>query len=181
MWFFFCFFLMRNYLVLRFKYTITFSLPKIACPAIVYAISVVFIGPFFVCFCPWIKVYRYNPTKIWQRRLQGVRNVAQKLCPCERSFNDWNNRFYARENFFNLLRLRWYSNVPFSISWLHVSKDIFALWFYAHFFTILYMSRRVTKGTLQQNMKIWKGCQFYNFYLCRAIPENLELHTFKEI
>ena len=74
---------------LRFKYTTKFSLPKIACPAIVYAISVVFIGPFFVCVSSWIKVYRYNPTKIWQRRLQGVRNVAQKLCSCERSFRLW--------------------------------------------------------------------------------------------
>ena len=78
-------------MILRFKYTTTFSLPKIACPAIVYAISVVFIGPFFVCVCPWIKVYCYNPTKIWQQRLQGVRNVAYKLCSCERSFTDKSN------------------------------------------------------------------------------------------
>ena len=72
---------------LRFKYTTTFSLPKIARPAIVYAEIVVVIDPFFVGVCPWIKVYRYNPTEICQRRLQGVRNVAQKLCSWERSFN----------------------------------------------------------------------------------------------
>ena len=35
--------------MLRSKYTTKFSLPKIACPAIVCAISVVFIGSFFVC------------------------------------------------------------------------------------------------------------------------------------
>ena len=39
----------------------------------------------FVGVCPWIKVYRYNPTEIYQQRLQGVRNVAQKLCSWERS------------------------------------------------------------------------------------------------
>ena len=72
---------------LRFKYTTTFSLPKIACPAIVYAEIVVVIDPFFVCVYPWIKVYRYNPTEICQQRLQGVQNVAQKLCSWERSFN----------------------------------------------------------------------------------------------
>ena len=71
---------------LRFKYTTKFSLPKIACPAIVYAEIVVVIGPFVVGVCPWIKVYRYNPTEICQQRLQGVRNVAQKLCSWERSF-----------------------------------------------------------------------------------------------
>ena len=38
-----------DYFYLRFKYTTKFSVPKIACPAIVYAIAVVFIGPFFVC------------------------------------------------------------------------------------------------------------------------------------
>ena len=46
------------------------------------------------CSCYWsifrrclssIKVYRYNPTEICQQRLQGVRNVAQKLCSWERS------------------------------------------------------------------------------------------------
>ena len=63
-----------------------FSLPKIACPAIVYAEIVVVIDLFFVSVCPWIKVYRYNPTEICQQRLQGVRNVAQKLCSWERSF-----------------------------------------------------------------------------------------------
>ena len=72
---------------LSLKYTTKFSLPKIACPAIVYAEIVVVIGPFFVSVCPWIKVYRYNPTEICQQRLQGVRNVAQKLCSWERSFN----------------------------------------------------------------------------------------------
>ena len=71
---------------LRFKYTTKFSLPKIACPAIVYAEIVVAIDLFFVGICPWIKVYRYNPTEICQQRLQGVRNVAQKLCSWERSF-----------------------------------------------------------------------------------------------
>ena len=70
----------------RFKYTTKFSLPKIACPAIVYAEIAVVIVPFFVGVCPWIKVYRYNPTEICQQRLQGVRNVAQKLCSWERSF-----------------------------------------------------------------------------------------------
>ena len=70
----------------RFKYRTKFSLPKIACPAIVYAEIVVVIDPFFVGVCPWIKVYRYNPTEICQQRLQGVRNVAQKLCSWERSF-----------------------------------------------------------------------------------------------
>ena len=73
-------------LVLRFKYTTKFSMPKIACPAIVYAEIVVVIDPFFVGVCPWMKVYRYNPTEICQQRLQGVRNVAQKLCSWERSF-----------------------------------------------------------------------------------------------
>ena len=72
--------------LLRFKYTTKFSLPKNACPAIVYAEIVVAIDPFFVGVCPWIKVYRYNPTEICQQRLQGVRNVAQKLCSWERSF-----------------------------------------------------------------------------------------------
>ena len=72
---------------LRFKYTTKFSLPKIACPAIVYAEIVVVIDPFFVGVCPWIKVYRYNPTEICQQRLQGVQNVAQKLCSWERSFS----------------------------------------------------------------------------------------------
>ena len=36
----------------RFKYTTKFSLPKIACPAIVYAEIVVVIDPFFVGVCP---------------------------------------------------------------------------------------------------------------------------------
>ena len=40
------------FLVLRFKYTTKFSLPKIACPAIVYAEIVVVIDPFFVGACP---------------------------------------------------------------------------------------------------------------------------------
>ena len=71
---------------LRFKYTTKFSLPKIACPAIVYDEIVVVIDPFFVGVCPLIKVYRYNPTEICQQRLQGVRNVAHKLCSWERSF-----------------------------------------------------------------------------------------------
>ena len=74
-------------LALRFKYTTKFSLPKIACPAIVYAEIVVVVDLFFVGVCPWIKVYRYNPTEICQQRLQGVRNVAQKLCSWECSFN----------------------------------------------------------------------------------------------
>ena len=73
--------------MLRFKYTTKFSLPKIACPAIVYAEIVVVTDPFFVVVCPRIKVYRYNPTEICQQRLQGVRNVAQKLCSWERSFS----------------------------------------------------------------------------------------------
>ena len=77
-----------NKAALRFKYTTKFSLPKIACPAIVYADIVVVIDPFFVGVCPWIKVYRYNPTEICQQRLQGVRNMAQKLCSWERSFID---------------------------------------------------------------------------------------------
>ena len=51
-------------ITLRFKYTTKFSLPKIACPAIVYAEIVVVIDPFFVGACPLIKVYRYNPTEI---------------------------------------------------------------------------------------------------------------------
>ena len=72
---------------LRFKYTTKFSLLKIACPAIVYAEIVVVIDPFFVGVCPLIKVYSYNPTEICRQRLQGVRNVAQKLCSWERSFN----------------------------------------------------------------------------------------------
>ena len=38
--------------ILRFKYTTKFSLPKIACPAIVYAEIVVVIDPFFVGVCP---------------------------------------------------------------------------------------------------------------------------------
>ena len=75
---------------LRFKYTTKFSLPKIACPAIVYAEIVVVIDPFFVGVCPWIKVYHYNPTEICQQRLQRVRNVAQKLCSWERSLT-WVN------------------------------------------------------------------------------------------
>ena len=50
-----------------------------ACPAIVYAEIVVVIDLFFVGVCPWIKVYRYNPTEICQQRLQGVRNVAKKF------------------------------------------------------------------------------------------------------
>ena len=70
---------------LRFKYTTKFSLPKIACPAIVYAEIVVVIDPFFVGVCPLKMVYRYNPTEICQQRLQGVRNVAHKLCSWERS------------------------------------------------------------------------------------------------
>ena len=37
---------------LRFKYTTKFSLPKIACPAIVYAEIVVVIDLFFVGVCP---------------------------------------------------------------------------------------------------------------------------------
>ena len=61
---------------LSFKYTTKFSLPKIACPALVYAEIVAVIDPFFVGASPWIKVYRYNPTEICQQRLQGVRNVA---------------------------------------------------------------------------------------------------------
>ena len=80
---------------LRFKYTTKFSLPKIACPAIVYAEIVVVIDPFFVGVCPWIKVYRYNPTEICQQRLQVVRNVAQKLCSWERSFTVSLNRNYC--------------------------------------------------------------------------------------
>ena len=72
---------------LSFKYTTKFSLPKIACPAIVYVEIVVVIDLFFVGVCPWIKVDRYNPTEICQQRLQGVRKVAQKLCSWERSFN----------------------------------------------------------------------------------------------
>ena len=38
--------------LLRFKYTTKFSLPKMACPAIVSAESVVVIGLFFVGVCP---------------------------------------------------------------------------------------------------------------------------------
>ena len=57
----------------------------IACPAIVYAEIVGVIDPFFVGVCPLIKVYHYNPTEICQQRLQGVRNVAQKLCSWERN------------------------------------------------------------------------------------------------
>ena len=38
--------------VLRFKYTTKFSLPKIACSAIVYAKIAVVIDPFFVGVCP---------------------------------------------------------------------------------------------------------------------------------
>ena len=71
---------------LRFKYTTKFSLPKIACPAIVYVEIVAVIDLFFVGVCPSIKGYRYNPTEICQQRLQGVRNMAQKLCSWERSF-----------------------------------------------------------------------------------------------
>ena len=82
-----CEWIAGTYMVLRFKYTTKFSLPKIACPAIVYAEIVVVIDPFFVGVCPLIKVYRYNPTEICQQRLQGVRNVAQKLCSWERSFS----------------------------------------------------------------------------------------------
>ena len=37
---------------LRFKYTTKFSLPKIACPAIVYVEIVAVIDPFFVGVCP---------------------------------------------------------------------------------------------------------------------------------
>ena len=33
-------------------------------PAIVYAESIVVIGPFFVGACPCIQLYRYNPTEI---------------------------------------------------------------------------------------------------------------------
>ena len=73
---------------LRFKYTTKFSLPKIACPAIVYVEIVAVIDPYFVGVCLSIKVYRYNPTEICQQRLQGVRNVAQKLCSWERSLMD---------------------------------------------------------------------------------------------
>ena len=77
---------------LRFKYTTKFSLPKIACPAIFYAEIVVVIDPFSVGVCPLIKVCRYNPTEICQQRLQGVRNVAHKLCSWERSFTmNWAN------------------------------------------------------------------------------------------
>ena len=75
----------QHWAAYRFKYTTKFSLPKIACPAIVYAKIV--IDLFFVGVCPWIKVYRYNPTESCQQRLQGVRNVAQKLCSWERSLN----------------------------------------------------------------------------------------------
>ena len=75
-------------IMLRFKYTTKFSLPKIACPAIVYVEIVAVIDPFFVGACPSIKGYRYNPTEICQQRLQGVRNMAQKLCSWERSFSD---------------------------------------------------------------------------------------------
>ena len=92
-----CLYVCHSHYEVRFKYTTKFSLPKIACPAIVYAISVVFIGPFFVCISSWIKVYRYKPTKIWQRRLQGVRNVAQKLCSCERSCSQWDACREVRE------------------------------------------------------------------------------------
>ena len=81
----------RFRMILRFKYTTKFSLPKIACPAIVYVEIVGVIDPFFVGVCLSIKVYRYNPTEICQQRLQGVRNVAQKLCSWERSFKiHWN-------------------------------------------------------------------------------------------
>ena len=80
--------LLVDYICYRFKYTTKFSLPKFACPAIVYAEIVVVIDLFFVGVCPWIKVYRYNPTEICQQRLQGVRNVAQKLCSWERSLLD---------------------------------------------------------------------------------------------
>ena len=84
-------------IALRFKYTTKFSLPKIACPAIVYAEIVVVIDLFFVDVCPWIKVYRYNPTEICQQRLQGVRNVAQKLCSWERSFTN-TTYMYTHQN-----------------------------------------------------------------------------------
>ena len=66
-----------KYHLLRFKYTTKFSLPKVACTAIVYAEIVVVIDLFFVGVCP---------TEIYQQRLQGVRNVTQKLCSWERSF-----------------------------------------------------------------------------------------------
>ena len=61
--------LWHSFPYLRFKYTTKFSLPKIACPAIVYVEIVAVIDPFFVGVCPWIKVYRYNPTEICQQRL----------------------------------------------------------------------------------------------------------------
>ena len=77
--------------LLRFKYTTKFSLPKIACPAIIYAEIIVVIDLFFVSVCPWIKVYHYNPTEICQQRLQDVRNMAQKLCSWEHSFIFWTN------------------------------------------------------------------------------------------
>ena len=83
---------------LRFKYTTKFSLPKIACPAIVYAEIVIVIDPFFVGDCHWIKVYRYNPTEICQQRLQGVRNVAQKLCSWERSFRKVYSVYYSQQS-----------------------------------------------------------------------------------
>ena len=88
---------------LRFKYTTKFSLPKIACPAIVYVEIVAVIDPFFVGVCLAIKVYCYNPTEICQQRLQGVQNVAQKLCSWERSFmqpfphpNDATHKIWSR-------------------------------------------------------------------------------------
>ena len=62
---------------LRFKYTTKFSLPKIACPAIVYVEIVAVIDPFFVGVCLSIKVYCYNPTEICQQRLQWHRNFAR--------------------------------------------------------------------------------------------------------
>ena len=97
--------ILNGLFVLRFKYTTKFSLPKIACPAIVYAEIVVVIDPFFVGVCPWIKVFRYNPTEICQQRLQGVRNVAQKLCSWERSFTLalYNNKPYILCNDFSQL------------------------------------------------------------------------------
>ena len=58
----------------------------------------------YICNCPcqisghgvWstCQVYRYNPTEICQQRLQGVRNVAQKLCSWERSLSE---RVYSHD------------------------------------------------------------------------------------
>ena len=82
-----------------------------------------------------------------------------------------------------------------SVAMLNLLSRSSNLWsFRGHYWTIpvqysANMGHRLTKGTLRQNLKIWKWWIFWKCHPCRAIPENSndlsrkikKLHAFKVV